>query len=350
MGLIVSLFESVYPQQKVAHIYIDLASLSSLAQMVDVVEQPLNNPKLLIWKRFHALSIDDPLLKHINAKMPDAKFLGEFNYMLFSDLVDKNVSDFYQNYSDYVYDIHLNLAHIPRSGRIFDIIPPSQIRSIHLYEDAIGRSLWDKRTIDEYNSIETSAPKYLHVGFWDPNTFASIRDKIIKIDFQEKALSLSALQKEMIARMTGLDLAQLSALKRPTILFADDPSLDLKRTEEFFKSISQKKELKSYLWLYKNHPRVARGEGIALKFIKKYFNKVYILPNEIPIEVLILCGYEPSYIAGYGSSLFFSFKSNQILAYIERNYLEMYLKPLLDLGILTKDKIFHVNQDVEKNN
>lgn len=147
-----------------------------------------------------------------------------------------------------------------------------------------------------------------------------------------------------------MDLVQLSALKRPTILFADDPSLDLERLETFLKSISQKKELQSYLWLYKNHPRVARGEGIALGLIRKYFNEVYVLSNEIPVEVQILFGYEPSYIAGYGSSLFFSFKPHQILAYIERNHLETYLKPLLDLGILTKDKILYVNSEIEKSN
>ena len=329
--------------QKTAHIYVDLASIPALLQMVDAVKQPADDPKLFIWKRFHTLPPDDLTLKELNGTMPDAKSLGEQNYDLFIDFVDEHVTDFYQKYPDYMFVIHLNLFHSKnRSGHIFDIIPEKQIQSVHLYEDAIGRSYWDggtERTFLAFN--ETSAPKYLHFGGFVSKQLSLTENQLILEDFQEIEKTLSVKQKSQIAKFVGFDSSQLSQiyLKRPTAVFLDDPSLTVEKAEMFLEKLMKDKRLKTYTWLYKNHPRVSEKTEV-FELLNKLFPTVLPLPNAMPLESLILCGYRPTYIAGYGSSVFFSFKAEQILGYIKRNYLETYLHPLLELGILTPEKVF----------
>ena len=139
--------------KKIAHVYIDLASVPAVFQMIDALTQNPNDPKFIILKRFKALDNNDTVLKSINAQMIDATFLGEKKYEEFSELINKSLLDFYKKHNDFHFIIHFNLHHVPEYKDFFQIIPANQIIGVHLYEDSLGRSLWDAKSFFIYKNF-----------------------------------------------------------------------------------------------------------------------------------------------------------------------------------------------------
>ena len=324
----------------IAHVYIDLATIPSLFQMVDAVQRNEEDPKIFFWKRFPALESDNRLLKEMNAQMISCDFLGEFDYDEFNDLIDLHLKKFYEQYPDYQYVIHLSAYHaLERSGHFFDIIPEGQIKSIHLYDDSIGHSLWEEANYISYKEFSKKFETYFHVAYYDPKVLPIEKEKIIPMDISVK---LSNDQRKKIMVLTGLNIDEIAPLfeHKPVAVFLDDPNLEPETAEKFIeKLIKTNPEVRNYTWLYKNHPRV-NFSGDVLDILKQHFEIVIIIPNFIPLETFILIGLSPDYIAGYGSSVFYSFKKEQILGYIKRRKYETYMSFLLDLGILTPDMIF----------
>ena len=337
------LFFRIVYTPPIAHIYIDLASVPSLLQMTDALQQPSEEPKLFIWKRFPALKADDRILQSMNAIMVDSKFLGEKNYEKFNTLVDTNLMEFYAKNFNHHFVIHLNAYHaLNKSGHFSNIIPTEKIKEIHLYDDAIGRSLWDKKTYISYATLSGNLKTYMHLAQYDPKILPVEKEKIIPLDFYQAAATLSDDKKAMLAHLTGLDLEKMNQAfeHRPVAVFLDDPDLKWQATEKFIKELIRKHpEIKNYTWLYKNHPRVSKN-GETLKLLSKYFPKIIVISNEIPLETLIMVKLVPDFIAGYGSSVFYSFPKEKILGYIHRIKNEYYQTSLINLGILTPELIF----------
>ena len=327
---------------KTAHIYIDLATLPALLQMADAVKQPQEDPKLFIWKRFKPLDARDELLQTLNAKMVDTQFLSESNYDLFIFLVNENLKNFYNKYRDHSFIIHLNAVHIPKSGDVFDIIPENQIKTVHLYEDAIGISMWYKYMLYPAMGFIHKLPTYMHLGHYNLKNLAISEDKIITFNFQNEASKLSESQKQMVAKLVGLDMEKVKKIfqHRPVAVFLDDPRLDVQSATSFVEFLikTHGNDITTYNWIYKNHPRITDSTNFEL--IKKFFPNTEKLDNQIPLEVLILTGYTPDYIAGYGTSVFYSFDRPQILGYIKRFKDEIYMKYLRQLGKITPDIIY----------
>lgn len=353
--LSVAIFCGVPPcgaaERPVAHIYIDLASIPTLVQAVDVVSQPADEPKLIIWKRNLALPGNDELLQKINGIMINAAIFGEQNYAQFVRAVDDVVARFYKMYPTHSFQVHLNAWHAFRTdGHIPDIIPKEQIQEIHLYEDALGRSLWAPRDAEgQFERAESIAPTYFHMAFFDPERITIEPTRIRPINFAKMAQELSEEQRHQIAWLMRLDLPQIKALfqNRPVAVFVDDPVLAPEEADLFLKKMKlEHPEIESYNWLYKNHPRV-RTPGETLAVLKKHFSKVSLLPNAIPLETLVLTGFTPDYVAGYGSSVFYSFKKDQVLGYIRRKMLETYENSLLDVGIIEPQQVFDVKAATE---
>jgi len=67
------------------------------------------------------------------------------------------------------------------------------------------------------------------------------------------------------------------------------------------------------------------------------------IPAQIPVEVFILAGLEPTYIAGYPSSANYSFTNDQTALLLERSN---YQKVLKELGIT--DNKFISLQKIQK--
>ena len=131
-----------------------------------------------------------------------------------------------------------------------------------------------------------------------------------------------------------------SVSKKPVAIFLDDPDLVTTTADKFIqKLLKDKPEIQNYNWLYKNHPRVSRPSE-TLHILRKYFKNVSVIPNKIPLESFLSVDFPIDYVAGYGSSIFFSFKKEQILGYLRRLHLEVYEESLLKIGILTPDLVF----------
>ena len=327
-----------------AHIYIDLASIPTLAQMTDVVRQPVGDPKLIIWKRIKALPPEAPVLKRINAQMIDATYLGEQKYELFSDLVTEKVQAFYQEFPGAVFHIHLNASHVERSGRVFEIIPDSQIAALHLYEDALGRGLWDRRMQTVFEKLGQHGRVIFYLGFWDPDILSVPKEAVRLLSFPKLAAGLSDEQRQAVAELAGLDLTEMQQIfsKRPVAVFVDDPNLKSAEADRFLAQIMADPKVRRYTWIYKNHPRSSSPRK-AVGLFQKYGVEPIVLNNKIPLETLMVAGYTPDYVAGYGSSVFYAFGRDQILGYIRRKKLENYEGPLLKQGILTPDLVYDLN-------
>ena len=84
------------------------------------------------------------------------------------------------------------------------------------------------------------------------------------------------------------------------------------------------------IWFSKNHP-TAPTPYLPREFLKP-------LPPHIPMEILLLSDYPFQYVAGAGSSAFYSLKPDEIIAYMPNAY-RYYKKTLIHLGILSKDKV-----------
>lgn len=258
-------------------------------------------------------------------------------------MVNSNVSNFYKKYPNYKFIFHLNAFHIFKTKEIFNIIPHQKVKVVHLYDDSIGRSLWDTESYENYAISSLEYNTYFHAGYYDSKILPIDKKRIISLDFLKSALELSKKKRMKLAKMAGLDLKKMKIIFKngPIAVFLDDPNLTSEIAEDFIKKLIQKKsDIKNYTWIYKNHPRVSE-RSLVFDILSKYFKNVIEIHNAVPLETLILVGLSPDYIAGYGSSVFYSFKKNQILGYIQRKELENYKQPLLDLGIITPDIIFN---------
>ena len=328
------------------HIYIDLASTPALLQMVDAVSQPAHEPKLFMWKRFFALAPDDPILTSLNAEWADAKFLGEHNYDKFIAFSDTAVQTFYHKHPDARYIVHLNLSAYPWSGHVFDIIPPAQIATVHLYEDSAARTLWDPISWQVYDAfVRTYGPALAHVAFYD-DLVQIAPNNIVRYDFQDLATRLSPHQKRMILHLAGLTDAFLKQTTDITtaLVFIDDPILKQSEATDFLEHTNRTIPLKDLTCLYKSHPRTpAPGENLNL--LRQYCGRVVVIPNAVPLEALLFSDIPIRYVTGYGSSIFFSFRADQILGYIARRGYEPYISVLKHLGLLTSDRIYRLPPD-----
>ncbi|MBR2137352.1 MAG: hypothetical protein IJ852_05285 [Alphaproteobacteria bacterium] len=329
---------------EVCHVYIDLASTPSLMQAVNAVQMPEQDYKLLLLKRFHS-RFSEALKKH-RIKVIGAPQLGNRDYDEFAQIIDENLIRFYLKHPKAQYHIHLNAFHTMRSGHVFDIIPPKQIKSIHLYEDSYGRTLWDQDILEEFFVQFLKAPVFLHIGLKSQAASHRIKEKyIIQKTWRQMEAELTDAQKTLIAQIIGIDIAQMNIMfkDKPVAVFFDDPALTAEESRKFLQKLSENKEIKKIHWLYKNHPR--RGDvGDSYEILRQFVGKAEIIPSKIPFEAFYLLGMKTDFAAGYGSSVFFSFDKGQILGYIKRKFWEAYLNPLLELGILSADKIYDVGE------
>ena len=326
---------------KTAHIYIDFASVPTVFQIADALRQNPTDPKLFMFKRLKALDANDDVLKSINAEMLDPKYLKRFDKFS-RQWIDSNLLTFYNRYPDYHFIIHLNAVALYDSGHFEKIIPKNQLKALHFYDDSVGRSLWDQTFIKDYTIFAKRFPTYAHIGYYDFKKLPIDPSHVFLMDFRELASILSPVQKKKMAHIIGIDYeqAQNTFKKRPIVFFVDDPNLKSESAEKFIQKIlKQYPDSQNYYWLYKNHPRIPHPSP-NLSILQKYFKNVSVVPNKIPLESFLSIGFPIDYVAGYGSSIFYSFKKEQVLGYIRRIKGEYYEPLLLLMDILTPNLIF----------
>ena len=99
-------------------------------------------------------------------------------------------------------------------------------------------------------------------------------------------------------------------------------------------------KMKDVVWFSKQHPRFSETSEKTKGFIP-------IKETFVPLEAFLLSDLPLQYVAGEGSSAFYSVPPEMIVGYIP-NLWRHYVKHLSDLKILTPDKIYEWQESQEK--
>lgn len=315
------LCRAVFISPKVAHIYLDPASTPALFQMIDLLHQLPEEPKFVAWRRYtHALPTKLLSSHHITR----SEITADTSDYSFQQITKREIKLFYQKYPRAIFVIHGNMYHPWSFESALSVIPKEQIKKLHLYEDSVGRVLWEGCT-----SILTHyAPKWptvYHMAFL--KQAKSMCPEVTSLTLEEtewmrlkKGLGKSL--KTVLYYLTGLEEKTVRALygKGEVIVFLDDTAVRPDKLRMWLKEkLDEYPELKNAVWLYKNHPRF-RGRGPSWGVLKSMGLKVHPLPSKMPFEVLILADLMPRYVMGYSSSVFFSVPPERVLGYIRRQH------------------------------
>lgn len=341
--------------ESVIHIYSDEATIPALLQMIDMIHQPANEPKLLIWNRFRNIDSYTTLL-------PFSAQPIKWNISF-----EEQIQTFVNSYPTHRIVFHYNIAHEERLNTFLNIIPPERIKAIHAYEDAAGW-LWWNRSRDKRIQDNPPYPVIYHVLkaslFSQPACTTMpychqlqtlFKGKIVQeIDFKKLAKKLTKNEKEKLYQLLNLDIKTLESLfsKHPTLLFIsslnwESSQMDINQIYLFkeicAQNIKSQTHEKPYTWLLKSHPSYLLGET-TFQYLRKNCPGLVEIPAYLPFEILILAGLTPDKTAGYSSSLFFNLDSDDILFYLPRinnPYLPILkeLKKINEQQIISLDKI-----------
>lgn len=358
------------PKQAI-HVFAEVyATNPALSHMIEFARLPKKTPKIIAWHRFpnrkNELNLNN--YNAIEVDIPAAE--GYHSYS--TNIVLNFVLEMAKEYPDTVFVIHSNFSHIPVALKPFiKALPKERIKAIHLYEDGYGEILkWGKnldkeiyRTVtgeetqdalDEKIKWDTHHlfgfrhlyPTYYHFLNGDlipkisylKELHAVLKDNIIGINFNLLEKQLTAKQKQVIYKLSGFNYEEFAAKMkdRKTIVFVTGYHFGNKfmmdSEERFLKELNTGhfdilKNPQDYTWFYKPHPSYSAQD--MRKKMNEAFPNIQEISAQIPFEVLILAGLKPTFTVGFGSSLFYSLNSRDVLYYVRRfgdNYLPFLLE------------------------
>lgn len=323
----------------IAHIYLDPASTPALFQMTDLVQQPAEAPKYVAWRRY-THELPQHLLTQLNIQR--STISGSVSNATFRETVKQEIKDFYRQYPHYQFVIHGNMFHLWSFVPALAVIPKNQVKSLHLYEDSIGRILWNGCSTLRIDYAQ-NWPTVFRVAFWDEVKKSCPEQS--DLTFQETNLfqlkdTLSSVEKKNVYALAGFDEKTIRPLfeNGAVAVYLDDQAINMDKLLAWLtQEIKAKPELEQATWLYKNHPRLG-WHGHAWEPLKNNLKKIEALPFKVPFEILILADLIPQYVLGYGSSSFFSVPTGHVLGYIKRPY-DPYVPVLKKLGILQDNHV-----------
>ncbi len=321
----------------VAHIYVDPATTPALFQMMDLVDQSHSDPKYVAWRRY-TVFFRNKLKTRLNVTPSSVKpYTSNKDFV---QLITNEINSFYRQHPGYVFVIHANVEHPWFLNPILKVIPKNQIKHIYLYEDSIGRTIWEGIS-SHFWPVFLKYPTTYRLSYIDHLLTKFPRSKTF---FQEVMISdiekLSQRERKLLYALTGLDRESIAHLFRnkPIGIFFDDCNLKADEVAPFFEQkVVMDSRFQKITWLYKNHPRCPQ-KGPFWEKLKKYAPDAHTLPPKMPYEILIMAGLNPDYVAGYSSSVFFSVQPEQVLCYIERPK-DTYLSVLKNMGIISDENI-----------
>ncbi len=367
--------DPVYPEIEHAVMYADTSSFPTFLQMVDLVKNDVNTPKLIFWYRMTSvLSQDEPLLK--NAVI--VKTSSSFKMQKDLKKLRRTIFKFMQTYPNAKFTLHLNKDQNALVWAFLTLIPRERIEHIHWYEESFGATsfqigyirlpkehalpILERKNPPPHFGINYALsllpfyPSTIHMGLKDfvlekypeiKKAFAAAQT-IDDVDYLKIAASLTDEQKQNLLRLAGVTPQDLLPFKegKPVLLytlgfFADDKQFNQAQINIMNRLLSGEivplKSPENYTWLFKEHPWLTKSTFLRDQLQKKWpFMKP--LPKQIPLEILFLTGYMPDKVFGYSSSLFFALPPERILFYIQRRN-DVYVPLLKQSGILTDDKI-----------
>ncbi len=344
------LFACYYTREHIVHIYFDKASNPTLIQMVDFVKRKDTDIKIVHWERINA---------HIKNKQ-------DYKNVFFTKN-EHSISSIVKALKLHLFNvkvvIHLNMHQDYFLNRFVEDHGKRIIKEIHLYEDSPGY-FWETSRVDYLLDSFWNIKKIIHL--WGaseklcetPNSLARCnkvkeimkRVTVEPVDFYEMEKRLSLDEKKKIFNLVGYDYDDLSKLflNKKTVVYTLGCNVykSYKATQiVVLKRLCQNSVYKNYNWFYKNHP--TGYCRVPDRTLKALCPNIKALDAHVPFEVLILGGLAPTKIAGSGSGIFFSFKKDDVLAYVARENKDPYLSKLKKVGILTDKEVYTIS-DAEK--
>lgn len=371
--------------QKEIHVFFGVASNSTLLQMLEFIKLDKRIPKIVAWhlhpnalklvaKQYNAVTID---LYPKHGQTVDNVLRNSIRQNIYC------LGTFLSKCKGLKIVLHMNWRHV--SGDWISLmyrIGANKIKVVHLYEDGMGSVVYnsknevikDLRTVKRLlrnavgtfssDAIKTSSTKIwpllhllhkkanysyhtclhkiitvtYHLGFLDAfkksNEFSHFNDVLEgavfeDVDYRKKAEKLSNSEKQLLAKMLGIDLKKLKNLdrksKKKALFIMGVINWGGKRgySEKFQLSwlkICREKLLpdsknSKYTWFFKEHPSIL-SKGSISKKAKKMYPDLIELNRDFPFEVLILFGFEPDKVCGMWSSITFSLKKDQPVVFV----------------------------------
>lgn len=368
------LISAYYTQPRRVHIFIDYATSPTVLQMTEFIRLPEKDVKIIGWNRFKNRS-------HIIKKHKIQK-----NVIEVSSILKKSSKEKIETFSHIlqgieasnaqtIYEIHLNYKHIGWLGiQLFKLIPPHKIKQVHIYEDGSGTLYKDvnnknihKHALNFATQFQTelkkTTPSLYHpnvylitIPMFYPTTYHTTivnKAKLIQkqaiykhfkkltfmpVDFRKLKTELTSQEKTKLYQLLDIDFSHITKYiqkDKPFGLFLWD-GMNLPVRYQAEKKLLDKMEEHSQkygtIWFSKNHP-TAHSPYLPRPFLKP-------LPAHFPMEVLMISDYPFQYVAGAGSSAFYSLKPEEIIGYIPNRYWS-YVKSLINLKILDNEKVYY---------
>ena len=345
------------------HVFIDYASTPTLLQMIEFIKLPKNDIKIIAWDRYRNRL---PLMDGIQSNVTEWRLPLPFErYVKFIQDEMKQIMNRFVNPEFYLY---LNYKHIGWGGyTMLQALPLSTVKELHLYEDGMGTFIRDYRkpssdTIvksiqtyikDNHKESQVTAyyspwlnilpylyPTYLHVAGRKipPPGMATL----VPVDFIALKKTLSNDEKNKLFKLLCFQpLYYQKQLKNKNMgIYLYDGFVNSDRVKAVENLKKNLLKMNNVVWFSKQHPSVRGTKEKTKGFIP-------IGETSIPLEAFLLSDLPIKYVAGEGSSAFYSVPPHMIAGYVPNPY-RSYLKHLLDLKILTPDKVYDWQKSQKK--
>ena len=367
-----------YSEKPIHVFYEGLATMPAFLGMIDMVQLPKEEKKIFAFHRFPKRS-DLLDLSEINAE--EVPISSKEGYVVISShpfvqrlemLLKENPKSpiiIYTNLNNYRYLF----------DTLFSKVDKKRIKHVHLYEDGLGELFthngyfenlsYTQQDVEElkkvYNKEQNAkTPNYAkfmmhHIlpvtyHFFEANkakgmdTYQSFfkhlkGSEIQEINLKKIAEQLSNEQKELLFKLLNFPKAKYEKLfsKGPVFMFFSGyhpPYAHANYHSElnWLKQLMEK--YPDFSFMYKPHPSYdAANIKDALVNI---FPNVEMIDAQIPYEVFILAGLEPTKIAGFSSSLFYTLNNDQVEGYFPHS---SYRKGLAFYGVIDASKQVNPN-------
>ena len=335
-------------EPKVVHVYHDKASTPALLQMINFIEQPENDLKIVAWNRYH---------KHIQGKENFKNTLFTTNW----DEIFETLTEYKKKHNRLKIIVHYNIHHDYFYKNIYEKFKEN-LKVVHIYEDA-SMYMWRDPSRDSLLQKEDGIKKNLYM-WGDPNVLCSgdnplerchaidwIKSEIrtVPVNFYELQKKLSASDKKAIFKLAGFDFEKYKNLlsKKPNGIYVLGVAVNLPLEGAQLAALKDVCQMTpDFQWYYKPHPN--RLYIPTEQVLNHYCPNIKPLDPHIPFELLIIGGLKPTKVAGMSSSLFANLKQQDILSYINRGENDEYVPSLKKAGLLTEKSNYTYNKTLSR--
>ncbi len=353
------------------HLYIDEATNPSFLQMIDFVNVPEEDIKVLVWKRYEHTYPTAQLIQQ-NTIVANGVYYPENGKVQFKLLI----SDILHRYPQADWVIHANFAYFGNhAATAITMIPKSQVKQIHLYEDSMGQVLRHEYMrkgeipatvtalrkmiqsgnpvyyFDYMSTLPQVYPTIFHVSFFNEiqaarhqyePLFGIPNLQLVAVDLVEIKNELDSEAYHRLMQLLHFNpdeiKEELDGREMGVLLLGILQSPEIENQVNIIKDlIRRNSQADEIVWYGKNHP--VRPDFDPNSDFKS-------LNSRMPFEILFLTDLPLKYVAGIGSSAFYACKPEQILAYIPQNP-PYYRDSLIRLGILNPSVIIETKDNSE---